>query len=222
MGASEVRSLPSSQQGESTQPWRRLHPSPCVSGCWIPHRVWPRSPHAAYSLSPESPSFSKLFQPPRGNDSDPISDSALRAPNQRCSVSLQDEKLGQWLTKSCPRFSSTEPPGNLWENANSRAPEDQVIRNSGLGFWELLGRVSQNRSGSSLGLEGRAVMAPRDWKMLQLQVHLLPGASGRALVRGLSSRKTHTRRQTDTHTQGRRQQRGRASVCVQNLFLQQK
>ena len=75
-----------------------------------------------------------------------------------------------------------------------------MIRNSGLGFWELLGRVSQNRSGSSLGPEGRAVMAPRDWKMLQLQVHLLPGASGRALVRGLSSRKTHTRRKTHTHT----------------------
>ena len=61
-------------------------------------------------------------------------------------------------------------------------------------------------------------MAPRDWKMLQLQVHLLPGASGRALVRGLSSRKTHTRRKTHTHTHThthtREKATGREGLCV--------
>ena len=77
-----------------------------------------------------------------------------------------------------------------------RRPSDQK-------FWvELLAtsRVSQTGLGAHLGPEGRAVVTPRDWKMLQLQVHLLPGAPGRALARGLSSRKTHTCRQTDRQT----------------------
>ena len=72
--------------------------------------------------------------------------------------------------------------------------------------------------GAHLGPEGRAVVTPRDWKMLQLQVHLLPGAPGRALARGLSSRKTHTCRQTDrhthTHTHTREKATGREGLCV--------
>lgn len=71
----------------------------------------------------------------------------------------------QWFSKSSPRFTNTEQPGNLWEMQILRLPQTKWIRNSGVGPTICVlasppGDSDETSLGAYLRREGRAAAVP--------------------------------------------------------------